>query len=263
MAIRKRYSTTSPGEVTGYAVGLPRHTAKDGGIVWYGGGKLAADLTLPKLRRRWAGLGTEPGAVPGSRPVGCGGACRAPEHGHRRRRSRHVMRRGSSPGCGRPGCWCGCGSARSSPGQVTGYAVGLPGHDASDGDASVVRRRAAGRRADPAPAAPRLGPRLGARAERSGAFRFTVPERNAIFEHAARQAAAAAEHIRRSARGDPAGGGGRGMGSSRHPARRGAGPAQPGTAPCRRQLRPRRPRPVRPDPALPPTRETSCAPPPG
>ncbi len=35
---RQRYSSTSPGKVTGYAVGLPRHTAKDGGIVWYGGG---------------------------------------------------------------------------------------------------------------------------------------------------------------------------------------------------------------------------------
>ncbi len=53
--IRKRYSTTNPGEVTGYAVGLPPHTATGGGIVWYGGGKLAADLSLPKLRRRWAG----------------------------------------------------------------------------------------------------------------------------------------------------------------------------------------------------------------
>jgi hypothetical protein len=30
---RKRYSTTSPSEVTGYAVGLPRHTANNGGIV--------------------------------------------------------------------------------------------------------------------------------------------------------------------------------------------------------------------------------------
>ena len=26
---------------------------KDGRIIWYGGGKLAADLTLPKLRARW------------------------------------------------------------------------------------------------------------------------------------------------------------------------------------------------------------------
>src|SRR5258708_18239793 len=65
VASRKRYSTTDPGEVTGYAVGLPRHTAKDGGIVWYGGGKLAADLTLPKLRLRWAGPGAEPGSFPG------------------------------------------------------------------------------------------------------------------------------------------------------------------------------------------------------
>src|ERR1039457_398366 len=52
--VRHRHSTFHPGEVTGYAVGLPQHTAKDGGTIWYGGGKLAADLTLPKLRARWA-----------------------------------------------------------------------------------------------------------------------------------------------------------------------------------------------------------------
>ena len=53
--VRERRSTVDPDEVTGYAVGLPGHTARDGGVVWYGGGKLAADLTLPKLRARWAG----------------------------------------------------------------------------------------------------------------------------------------------------------------------------------------------------------------
>jgi MobA/VirD2-like, nuclease domain len=53
--VRERHSTVNPGEVTGYAVGLPGHTARDGGVVWYGGGKLAADLTLPKLRARWPG----------------------------------------------------------------------------------------------------------------------------------------------------------------------------------------------------------------
>lgn len=37
----------------GYAVRLPGDRAADGGPVWFGGGKLAADLTLPKLRRRW------------------------------------------------------------------------------------------------------------------------------------------------------------------------------------------------------------------
>jgi hypothetical protein len=40
--------------------------------------------------------------------------------------------------------------------------------------------------------------------EHSGAFRFTVAEQNAIFEYVARQAGAAAEHIRHAARHDPA-----------------------------------------------------------
>ncbi len=43
----------------------------------------------------------------------------------------------------------------------------------------------------------------GTAAQPSGAFRFTAPEQDAIFDHAARQAAAAAEHIRCSARSDP------------------------------------------------------------
>jgi len=52
--VRQRVSTRNPGEVTGYAVGLARHRNQDGGVVWFGGGKLAADLTLPKLRQRWS-----------------------------------------------------------------------------------------------------------------------------------------------------------------------------------------------------------------
>ena len=51
--VRTRHSSRDPGQVTGYAVALPGDTAKAGAPVWYGGGKLAADLTLPKLRRRW------------------------------------------------------------------------------------------------------------------------------------------------------------------------------------------------------------------
>jgi len=51
--VRLRFSTKNPGEVTGYAVGKAQHTNADGGVVWYSGGKLAADLTLPKLRHRW------------------------------------------------------------------------------------------------------------------------------------------------------------------------------------------------------------------
>jgi len=59
--VRKRFSARDPGQVTGYAVALPGDTSKGGGPVWYGGGKLAADLTWPKLRQRWSRSGTAPG----------------------------------------------------------------------------------------------------------------------------------------------------------------------------------------------------------
>jgi hypothetical protein len=52
--VRRRFSERTAGEMTGYAVALPDDLNGDGRPVWYGGGKLAADLTLPKLRRRWA-----------------------------------------------------------------------------------------------------------------------------------------------------------------------------------------------------------------
>ena len=59
--VRKRFSVTSPGQVTGYSVALPGDTTKDGGPVWYGGGKLAADLSWPKLQQRWTPTRTAPG----------------------------------------------------------------------------------------------------------------------------------------------------------------------------------------------------------
>ena len=60
--VRKRFSTRNPGQVTGYSVALPGDTAKDGGPVWYGGGKLAPDLSWPKLRHRWTPYRVTPGA---------------------------------------------------------------------------------------------------------------------------------------------------------------------------------------------------------
>ncbi len=39
MLVRKRFGVKSPGQVTGYSVALPGDTAKDGGLVWYGGGE--------------------------------------------------------------------------------------------------------------------------------------------------------------------------------------------------------------------------------
>lgn len=51
--VRLRHSTLDPRETTGYSVGLPNHQTKAGDLIWYGGGRLAPDLTLPRLRHRW------------------------------------------------------------------------------------------------------------------------------------------------------------------------------------------------------------------
>jgi hypothetical protein len=53
LLVKPRESSIHPGEITGYAVGLPGYRNADGETVWYGGGKLAPDLTLLKLRHRW------------------------------------------------------------------------------------------------------------------------------------------------------------------------------------------------------------------
>jgi hypothetical protein len=53
--VRERFSIQDPSEVTGYAVALPHYS--DGSTpIWFGGGKLAPDLTLPQLQRRWQDL---------------------------------------------------------------------------------------------------------------------------------------------------------------------------------------------------------------
>ena len=51
--VRLRHSDIDPTQVTGYAVALPDFTTAAGDPVFYSGGRLAADLTLPKLRSRW------------------------------------------------------------------------------------------------------------------------------------------------------------------------------------------------------------------
>ncbi len=69
--VRERLSERNPGEVTGYSVALAGSTDAGGKPVFYGGGKLAPDLTLPKLRRRWelavpAGSGADTAAGGGA-----------------------------------------------------------------------------------------------------------------------------------------------------------------------------------------------------
>ncbi|TDB95684.1 hypothetical protein [Actinomadura sp. 7K534] len=64
--VHKRRSEGIGGGVTGYAVALPDDVGPSGRPVWFGGGKLADDLTLPKLRRRWASDGVD---RPAPRPL--------------------------------------------------------------------------------------------------------------------------------------------------------------------------------------------------
>ncbi|WP_239376567.1 hypothetical protein [Frankia sp. Cj5] len=53
LLVRRRHSIQHPDEITGYAVALPGDRDRQGVSVWYSGGRLAADLSLPQLRRRW------------------------------------------------------------------------------------------------------------------------------------------------------------------------------------------------------------------
>jgi hypothetical protein len=52
--VEARQSTVNPAQVTGYKVALANHTTGDGRPIWYGGARLAPDLSLPRLLARWA-----------------------------------------------------------------------------------------------------------------------------------------------------------------------------------------------------------------
>jgi hypothetical protein len=58
--VRYRYSEQNPGQITGYAASLPGDQDEHGEPLWYSGGRLSADLTLPGLRRRWNGTESQP-----------------------------------------------------------------------------------------------------------------------------------------------------------------------------------------------------------
>jgi hypothetical protein len=58
--VKERRSQRDPGQITGYAVALA--TGRE--PVWFGGGKLAPDLSLPRLQDRWASSSPGPNPRP-------------------------------------------------------------------------------------------------------------------------------------------------------------------------------------------------------
>ena len=83
LLVRLRMSERNPGEVTGYAVALPDRGDSTGRPIWFGGGKLAPDLTVPRLRQRWAGGTGQAGAAGAPRQSSRGEPGRRPTADHR------------------------------------------------------------------------------------------------------------------------------------------------------------------------------------
>jgi hypothetical protein len=130
--IRERRSEQDPGRITGYAVALPDHRAGTGGPVWFGGGKLAPDLTLPQLRRRWER----------SRNTGPRGTESVSQ-----RSARALLRQAAATAAGQAtsdamffghleqaGVLIRYRYSSHDPAQVTGYALAFRDHTGNDGE---------------------------------------------------------------------------------------------------------------------------------
>jgi hypothetical protein len=83
------------GELVGYAVGLAEHRTGKGLPVWYGGRKLAGDLTLTKLTERWK----QGGAAPPT-PIGVARAAVLEEASRAAQRAAARLRAGRAGGDG-------------------------------------------------------------------------------------------------------------------------------------------------------------------
>lgn len=65
------------GDLLGYKLARPGDTTAAGDPIFYSGSKLAADLSLPRLQRRWAGVAAGAGVTAGESAVDAVGAARA------------------------------------------------------------------------------------------------------------------------------------------------------------------------------------------
>lgn len=191
--VRKRYSTRFAGQVTGYAAALPDDLGASGQPVWFGGGKLAADLTLPKLRRRW---GTDGTGRPPSRPLSGRHLSARTIRAALRTTVRHAADEARTTAeffelLEQHGVLAKRRYSRLDPDQLTGYAVALP-----DTEEPVWYT---GGRLGADLTLPRLQhrwhhPEFGRHVEEDD---LTVDERQAFYDDAVRATAYATSQIRR------------------------------------------------------------------
>ncbi len=188
--IKLRHSDQNPEQITGYAVALPGDVNSDGRPIYFSGGRLAPDLTLPKLRTRW------PSASSRRNPDG---RERHPLSGSQLSAAttkavlRQTVRACAADTTGtadffarldQAGLLLRIRHSERDPGQVTGYAVALPGSS---------RWYSGGQLADDL-TLPKLTRSFG---EVESAPGFTHEELQAIYDDAARAADHASEQIRR------------------------------------------------------------------
>ena len=205
--VRLRHDEHDPGQVTGYAVTTAEARTAAGDPVWFGGGKLAPDLTLPRLRQRWPGpdgracrQAAGPGG-PQARPrLHGGGMAGGPARAVLRREVAEAAAAARSEpeffaGLERAGLMVRLRYADARPSEAAGYAVSLPemthhrdgtqmwygGSTLDDalGLGTLRRQWLAGRAGAPL-----------------AAVNFTGAEAADIFGHAAATAAGAARRLR-------------------------------------------------------------------
>ncbi|GAA2160177.1 hypothetical protein GCM10009727_73020 [Actinomadura napierensis] len=135
--VRQRFSHRTADEVTGYAVALADDVNADGEPIWFGGSKLAADLTLPKLRTRWTAADGPVRAPSVVRPLDrCHLSART-----RRALLRTAVRRAADQArtttqffhrLQDEGFLVKPRYSQTVPGQITGYAVAFPADNVTE-----------------------------------------------------------------------------------------------------------------------------------
>ncbi|MFF4241476.1 relaxase/mobilization nuclease domain-containing protein [Actinomadura geliboluensis] len=205
--VRRRFGQRTAGELTGYAVAAPGDVNADGRPVWYGGGKLAADLTLPKLRQRWTSADGSVRGPSAARPLSGRHLSARTKQAVLRTTVRRAADRARTTAefldrLQDDGLLVKVRYSQYVPGQITGYAVALPTEPgdeepswhpgsrlADDLSLTRIQQRWA------SPSACRMPTAVD--------DDLTVEERQAFYDDAARAASYATAHIRRYLATDP------------------------------------------------------------